>query len=73
MESATATLDANRYGGWDDGVGAPGPVTVESPYEHRVKLVSDVLTRNSLTSASEATRLAIQVLHALDHVPEKVR
>ncbi len=75
MESATATpatLD-NRYAGWNGGVSAPGPVTIESPYEHRVKLVSEVLTRNSITTAAEATRLAIQVLHAIDHIPEKVR
>ncbi len=74
MESATTTSDSRRYAGWNGGVSAPSPmVVVDSPYEHRVKLVSEVLTRNSLTSASEARRLAIDVLQAIDHIPEKVR
>jgi hypothetical protein len=73
METATATPESRRYAGWDSGVSAGPPATVESPYEHRVKLVSDVLTRNSLTSAAEARRLAIDVLQAIDHIPEKVR
>ena len=74
MESATTTPESRRYAGWNGGVSAPSPtIVVESPYEHRVKLVSEVLTRNSLTSASEARRLAIDVLQAIDHIPEKVR
>lgn len=73
MESTTATTDRLRYAGWEGGVSPPSPAVVESPYEHRVKLVTDVLTRNSLTGAAEARRLAIDVLRALDHIPEKVR
>jgi hypothetical protein len=73
MESATATPDSRRYAGWEGGVSTPSPAAVESPYDHRVKLVSEVLTRNSLTSAAEARRLAIDVLQAIDHIPEKVR
>lgn len=76
MESATATPtatpDSRRHAGWD-GVGTPAPTVVASPYEHRLRLVSEVLTRNSLTGAAEARRLAILVLHALDHIPENIR
>lgn len=74
MKSAapSVVLDDHRYAGWDGSAIAPARI-VESPYEHRVKLVSDVLTRNSVTTVAEATRLAIQVLHAIDHIPEQVR
>ena len=74
MESSTTTAPGSRrYAGWDDGVSPGPPATVLSPYENRVTLVTDVLTRNSLTSAAEARRLAIDVLAAIDHIPEKVR
>lgn len=62
MESATTLFPA-----------APAMIAVQSPYERRVALVADVLTRNSVTSAAEATRLAVRVLHAIDHIPETVR
>ncbi len=69
----SAILDSRRYAGWDGGGSAPSPVVARSPYENRVDLVADVLTRGSVTSAAEARRLAIQVLHAIDHIPENVR
>lgn len=66
-------LDSRPDGGSDGSVSAPSPVAVRSPYERRVDLVVDVLSRNSKTSAADATRLAVLVLHAIDHVPENVR
>ena len=54
-------------------VSAPARAAVTTPYEQRVKLVIDVLTRNSITSVGEASRLAVQVLAALDHIPERIR
>lgn len=52
---------------------APATSAVRTPYEKRVALVVDVLTRNSITTVGEASRLAIQVLAALDHIPERIR
>lgn len=66
----SAVLDSRRNAGWDGGGSAPAAVATRSPYEHRVDLVTDVLTRSSVTGTEEARRLAIQVLHAIDHIPE---
>jgi hypothetical protein len=44
-----------------------------SRYERRVSFVQDVLVKNS-TLGDEATReLAVQVVYALDHIPEPTR
>jgi hypothetical protein len=45
----------------------------QSPYEHRVELVTDVLTANSPMTEGAAGELAVLVLNALDHIPERVR
>ncbi len=42
-------------------------------YDRRVQLVRDVLKENSKLGEKAATELAKQVLHAIDHIPEKVR
>jgi hypothetical protein len=49
--------------------------TVEyiSLYDLRVKLVQDTLTKHSTLSDNTAHNLAVQVLDALDHIPEKRR
>ncbi|WP_433505414.1 DUF6307 family protein [Pseudonocardia halophobica] len=44
-----------------------------SPYERRVELVTDVLVANSPLAKEAAGELAVLVLHALDHIPERVR
>lgn len=44
-----------------------------SLYERRVKLVQDTLTEHSKLGAKSARALAVQVLGALDHIPEHVR
>jgi hypothetical protein len=44
-----------------------------SLYEQRIRLVAQALTQHSELSEKEAADLAIHVLYALDHIPEKVR
>ena len=46
---------------------------LRSPYENRVKLVQDTLTKYSAVDHEAAGKLAVRVLHALDSIPEKVR
>jgi Family of unknown function (DUF6307) len=52
---------------------AAGGTAIRSPYENRVKLVQDTLTACSVLDHEAAGKLAVQVLHALDSIPEKVR
>lgn len=47
--------------------------TYVSLYEQRVRLVADALKQNSTLSEKDAADLAVHVLSALDHIPEKVR
>jgi len=49
--------------------------TVEyiSLYDLRVKLVQDTLTKSSKLGDNDSHELAMQVLDALDHIPEKRR
>jgi hypothetical protein len=44
-----------------------------SLYDQRIRLVADALEQNSGLGEAEALELAVHVLHAIDHVPEKVR
>jgi hypothetical protein len=44
-----------------------------SIYDQRVRLVAETITANSELDATNARELAVHVLHALDHIPEKVR
>jgi hypothetical protein len=47
--------------------------TYISLYEQRIRLVANALTQHSKLSEKEASDLAVHVLYALDHIPEKVR
>lgn len=47
--------------------------TYLSMYERRVKLVQEVLSAHAKLSAKDARGLAVNVLGALDHIPEHVR
>ena len=47
--------------------------TFRSPYEKRLKIVQETLTKYSSLDDAAAGELAVHVLHALDSVPEKVR
>ena len=49
------------------------PTITLTPYDHRVVLVKDVITAHSKLSDKAANDLAVQVLHALNSIPEKVR
>ncbi|MDT7632069.1 MAG: hypothetical protein QOI50_3999 [Pseudonocardiales bacterium] len=45
-----------------------------SPYDRRVQLVLATINENEKKLGDKAARnLAVKVLHALDHIPEKVR
>ncbi|WP_255621879.1 DUF6307 family protein [Pseudonocardia sp. DSM 110487] len=44
-----------------------------SLYEQRLQLVAHALTENSKLSEKVASDLAVHVLYAIDHIPEKVR
>jgi hypothetical protein len=45
----------------------------QSPYEHRVELVTEVMIANSPLAREAAGELAVLILQALDHIPERVR
>lgn len=44
-----------------------------SPYDQRVKLVRDIVKARLQLDDETASGIAVQVLHALDRIPEKVR
>jgi phosphopantetheine adenylyltransferase len=44
-----------------------------SLYEERIELVASALTQHSKLTAKDASDLAVHVLYAIDHIPEKVR
>ncbi|MFG1791805.1 DUF6307 family protein [Nocardia sp. NPDC049149] len=48
-------------------------MTVQTPYERRVIRVRDVVKAHSGLDDNAANELAVQVLHALDSIPEKIR
>lgn len=47
--------------------------TYVSAYERRLKMVEDVLTGRTKLDDKAARDLAVHVLRALDHIPERVR
>lgn len=44
-----------------------------SLYDRRVELVAETLMQHSKLTEKTAVPLAVHVLHALDHIPEKIR
>ena len=44
-----------------------------SRYEQRVTFVQDVLRKNSNLRGKAAHELAVQVVYAIDHIPEPTR
>jgi hypothetical protein len=44
-----------------------------SRYEQRVTFVQDVLKNNSELGDDASRELAVQVVYAIDHIPEPVR
>jgi hypothetical protein len=47
--------------------------TYTSAYERRLKMVEDVLTGRTELDGKATRDLAVHVLRALDHIPERVR
>jgi Family of unknown function (DUF6307) len=47
--------------------------TRPSPYEIRLRLVQETLTKYSPLEDAAAGEVAVHVLHALNSIPEKVR
>jgi uncharacterized protein DUF6307 len=47
--------------------------TYVTVYERRIKLVAEALTAHSELNEKAAMAIAVHVLYALDHIPEKVR
>ncbi|GAA3629463.1 hypothetical protein C8D88_1011849 [Lentzea atacamensis] len=47
--------------------------TCTSAYERRLKMVEDVLTERTELGGKATRDLAVRVLRALDHIPERVR
>lgn len=47
--------------------------TFRSPYEIRVSLIEETLKKNSSLDEADARKLAVEVLHALNSIPETVR
>jgi Family of unknown function (DUF6307) len=44
-----------------------------SLYEQRIQLVASALSQHSKLNEKDASDLAVHVLYAIDHIPEKVR
>jgi hypothetical protein len=49
------------------------PTTFRTPDEKRVELVKQTLMTSSTLDDDSAGKLAVQVLHTLDSIPEKIR
>jgi hypothetical protein len=47
--------------------------SLKTPYDKRVQLVQDTISGNSKVGDKAASELAVQILHALDSIPEKMR
>lgn len=48
-------------------------ITFQTPYEKRVELVAQALMASSTLDNDVANKLAVEVLRALNSIPEKVR
>jgi hypothetical protein len=49
------------------------PTTIRTPYENRLNLVKTTITAHSTLDDDAAGELAVEVLRALNSIPEKVR
>jgi len=49
------------------------PTMHRTPYDLRVQLVEDVITKHSKIDDKAAGELAVQILFALNSIPEKIR
>ncbi len=44
-----------------------------TPYENRIALVQNVVTRNTKLDEKASFALAVNILQVLDRIPEKIR
>ena len=49
------------------------PATIRTPYDLRVDLVKDIITAHTELGDTAAGELAVEVLHALNAIPETIR
>jgi len=49
------------------------PTTLQTPYVHRLELVTDTIKTHSKLADKAASELAVHVLQALNSIPEKIR
>lgn len=49
------------------------PMKIRTPYDKRLELVTHTIEAHSALEGAAAGELALQVLHALNSIPEKVR
>lgn len=47
--------------------------TFRTPYEIRLQLVTDTISAHTKLGSDAAGKLAAQILHAINSIPEKVR
>ncbi|WP_241011058.1 DUF6307 family protein [Mycobacterium camsae] len=51
----------------------PSKSTLRTPYDVRVNLVEETLKKNSSLDEDAAHKLAVEVLRALNSIPETIR
>jgi hypothetical protein len=49
------------------------PTLLRTPYDLRVQLVKDTIEKHSKIGDEAAGELAVQILHTLNSIPEKIR
>jgi hypothetical protein len=49
------------------------PTALRTPYLHRLELVADIIKSHSKLGDKAANELAVQILHGINSIPEKVR
>ncbi len=49
------------------------PTIRRTPYDQRVQLVKDIIKKHSKIGDEAAGELAVQILFALNSIPEKIR
>jgi hypothetical protein len=73
-EPATVDVDSRRPLTTSKGpIMSVDTTTYVTLYDQRIRLVADALTQNSKLGEKAARELAVHVLYAIDHIPEKVR
>ena len=48
-------------------------IDFRTPYEHRIALVQNVVSQQTSLDEKASFALAVNVLQAIDHIPEQIR